>query len=67
MGRPDRGRIAKDTEARWVSARSWHQAKREKLLALREREQASLKKSLEKAIARSGSRVEIGASRACGP
>ncbi|CAE7768879.1 unnamed protein product [Symbiodinium pilosum] len=42
VGRPDRGRIAKDT-----------QAKREKLQALREREQASLKKSMEKAICRS--------------
>eukprot|EP00442_Polarella_glacialis_P026174 CAMPEP_0115161272 /NCGR_PEP_ID=MMETSP0227-20121206/71253_1 /TAXON_ID=89957 /ORGANISM="Polarella glacialis, Strain CCMP 1383" /LENGTH=717 /DNA_ID=CAMNT_0002573231 /DNA_START=46 /DNA_END=2200 /DNA_ORIENTATION=+ len=39
VGRPDRLRIAKDT-----------QAKREKLQALREREQASLKKALEKAL-----------------
>eukprot|EP00913_Durusdinium_trenchii_P001776 g1646.t1 len=41
VGRPDRTRISKDT-----------QAKREKLQALRDREQASLKKTLEKAIAR---------------
>ncbi|CAJ1360954.1 unnamed protein product [Effrenium voratum] len=42
VGRPDRGRIAKDT-----------QAKREKLQALREREEASLKRTMEKAIERS--------------
>lgn len=41
VGRPDRTRIAKDT-----------QAKREKLQALRDREQASLKKTVEKALAR---------------
>ncbi|CAE7523765.1 unnamed protein product [Symbiodinium natans] len=42
VGRPDRLRIAKDI-----------QAKREKLQALREREQASLKKTMEKALGRS--------------
>ncbi|CAE7854872.1 kynu [Symbiodinium necroappetens] len=42
VGRPDRLRIAKDT-----------QAKREKLQALREREQASLKRTMEKALGRS--------------
>jgi len=41
VGRPDRSRIAKDT-----------QAKREKLQALRDREQAALKKTVEKALAR---------------